>query len=176
MKRHFRVDASKKIESKQSSPALHSAFDGLDDRFSFELDDEFEIYLDTLAEAVKCYVTDSRVFGDGSGVSYEVAVAVPDGKAHWQIKDDIERNLERYIQEQVDGSDYTGWVEDSETTGTTYDVADDVLENNKIYMFDVCVVPYQNISPWGDYGIDFGTEEYFDHVTKGTPWPPKYED
>lgn len=175
MKRHFRVDASKKLEATKSSPALHSAFDGLDDRFTFELDDEFEIYLDTLAQPVSCYTTDSMVFGDGAGICYTVAVAVPRDNAHWQIKEDIERNLERYIKEQVDGSDYTGWVENNDTVGTVYDIADEVLDNCEIYVYDICVVPYKNISPWGDYGIDYGTEEYFDHVTKGTPFPPEAE-
>ena len=116
------------------------------------------------------------VFGDGAGICYTVAVAVPREDTHWQIREDIERNLEKYIKEQTEGSDYTGWVEDNETTGTIYDIADDVFQNCEIYVYDVCVVPYQNISPYGDYGIDFGTEEYMDHLTKGTPWPPVYEE
>lgn len=175
MKRHFRVDASKKIKASKSSSSMHSAFDGLDGRFSFELDDEFEIGLDTTTSQIRCYTIDSMVFGDGAGVVYTVAVAVPTEAAHWQIREDIERNLERYIKDQTDGTDYTGWVEDNETADATYDIADDVLADCKVYVYDVCVVPYQNISPWGEYGIDFGTEAYLDHVTKGTPFPPEYE-
>lgn len=166
----------KYIKSAKSSPSMHSAFDGLDDRFAFELDDEFEIYLDTLAKPVSCYTTDSMVFGDGAGLVYSVAVAVPKEDTHWQIREDIERNLEKYINEETDGSDYTGWVETPDIGGTTYDIADEVLNDCEVYMYDVCVIPYQNISPYGDYGIDFGTEEYMDHLTKGTPWPPEYDD
>ncbi|MBO4542767.1 MAG: hypothetical protein J5725_06240 [Bacteroidales bacterium] len=173
MKRKFRVDASKKVEAKKYSPALHSTFDGLDDRFSFDLDEEFEIYLDTLAKPIKCYVFETGVFGGGAGMTYTVAVAVPREDVHWQIKEDIERNLDRHIKEQVDGSDYTGWVEDNEFNGTVYDIADEVFDNCEIYVYDICVVPYQNISPWGEYGIDFGTEEYLDSVNNGTPFPPE---
>ena len=162
MKRKFRVDASKKIKASS-----------LDERFSFNLDDEFEIYLDTLAKYVSCFVTESDVFGDGAGVRYTVAVAVPREDAHWQIQDDIERNLDRYIKEQVDGSDYTGWVENADAMTVSYDINDEVFENSEIYVYDICVVPYQNISPWGEYGIDFGTEEYLDSVNNGTPFPPE---
>ena len=158
MKRRLSVDASKKIQGGKSSPDLHKAFDGLDSRFDFDLDDEFEIYLDTLAKYVSCYVTDSMVFGDGAGIVYTVTVAVPNEDAHWQITDDIERNLDSYIQEQTQGSDYTGWVEGNEVSGTTYDIADEVFENCKIYVYDICVVPYQNVSPYGEYGIDAGVE------------------
>jgi hypothetical protein len=56
-----------------------------------------------------------------------------------------------------------------------YDVPDEVSQNSELYVYDVCVVPYQNISGWGDYGIDYGTEEYTDHILKGTPWPPEYD-
>lgn len=148
----------------------------LDDRFSFDLDTEFEIYLDTTTSQIPCYTVDSRVFGDGAGLCYTVVVAVPRDDAHWQIAEDIERNLDRYIKEQTDGSDYTGWVENSDYRNAMYDVPDEVFQNSELYVYDVCVVPYQNISPWGDYGIDYGTEEYLDHVTKGTPFPPEYED
>jgi len=162
MARKFRVDASKKITTAKSSPALHSAFDGLDGRFDFDLDDDFEIYLDTLAKSISCYTIDSTVFGNGAGICYSVAVAVPKEDAHWQIRDDIERNLTRYIEDQTKGSDYTGWVEDNESIGTVYDIADDVFENCEIYVYDICVVPYQNISPYGEYGIDYGIADYED--------------
>ena len=172
MKRKFRVDASKKVEA---SRLPNSMLPDLDGRFSFDLDDEFNIYLDTTTADINCYVIESEVFGDGAGVRYTVAVAIPQDDAHWQIKEDIERNLDRYIKEQTDGSDYTGWVENNDTIGTVYDIPDDVFDSCKIYVYDICVVPYQNISPWGEYGIDYGTEEYLDHVTKGTKFPPDYE-
>jgi len=162
MKRKFRVDASKKIQAAS-----------LDERFAFELDDEFEIYLNTVAEPIPCYVVSSDVWGDGAGMVYVVAVAVPTEKAHWQITDDIERNLDTYIQREVDGSDYTASVE--ENPGYSYDIPSSVSDGYEVYLYDVVVVPYQNISPWGEYGIDYGTEEYLDHVTKGTPFPPQYE-
>lgn len=166
MKRRFIVDASKKIKC--------NSFDGLDERFDFDLDDEFEIYLNTVAEPVPCYVVSSDVFGDGAGMVYVVAVAVPTEKAHWQIKEDIERNLDKHMELEVDGSDYTSSVE--ENTEYDYPLPSTIPEGYEVYLYDVVVVPYQNISPYGDYGIDYGTEEYFDHITKGTPWPPEYED
>lgn len=147
----------------------------LDERYSFDLDPEFEIYLDTLAKPVQCFVVDSEVFGGGAGMRYNIAVAVPSEDAHWQITEDIERNLDKYIQEQTDGSDYTGWLENNELRTSDYYIDDPAVEDCKIYMYDLCVVAYQNISPWGEYGIDYGTEDYLDHVTKGTPFPRDYE-
>lgn len=168
MKRKFRVDASKKIKASRLPSSLLS---DLDDRFTFDLDDEFEIYLDTTTATINCYVIESEVFGAGAGVRYTVAVAIPDEDAHWQIREDIERNLERYITEQTDGSDYTGWVESNDFKGTVYDIPDEVFDACKIYVYDVVVVAYQNIGPDGEYGIDYGTEDYLDHITKGTPFP-----
>lgn len=173
MKRY--IKNSENVEAAKSSPSLHSTFDGLDDRFNFDLDDEFQIYLDTTTADVVCYTVDSTVFGDGAGLSYTVVVAVPDEVAHWQIADDIYRNLERYITEETEGSDYTGWVEDAEDTEALYEVPEEVADTCKLYVFEVCVVPYQNIGPNGEYGIDYGTEEYLDHITKDAPWPPEYE-
>ena len=158
MKRKFRVDASKKIKSAKSSPALHHYFDDLDERFDFDLDDEFEIYLDTTTSRIPCYTVDSRVFGNGAGLYYTVVVAVPRDDTHWQMAEDVERSLERYIKEQTDGSDYTGWVEDSDYKNAMYDVPDEVFHNSELYVYDVCVVPYQNIGPDGSYGIDAGYE------------------
>lgn len=163
----FIGDSSNSIESTTSVKASAE----LDERFSFELDPEFEIYLDTLAKPINCYLIESEVFEGGAGMRYTVAVAVPSEDVHWQIKDDIERNLEKYIKEQTDGSDYTGWVETSDFKDTTYDIPDEVFDDCIAYAYDICVVAYQNISPWGEYGIDYGTEDYLDHVTKGTPFP-----
>lgn len=124
----------------------------LDERYSFNLDDEFEIYLDTLAEYVPCYVTESDVLSNGAGVVYNVIVAVPRNQTHWQIADDITRNLKRYINEQTDGSDYTGIVEEAEA----YEIFDPALDSSEIYGYDVTIVPLQNIGPYGDFGIDAG--------------------
>lgn len=137
-----------------------TASEYLDDRFSFDLDNEFEIYLDTRAKSIPCYVVESEVIGGGAGTRYTVAVAVPREDTHWQITEDIERNLNRYVNEQVDGSDYTGWIEDSDaSSNVTYDIADPVLDDSEVYMYDICIAPYQNISPYGELGIDAGVIE-----------------
>jgi len=178
------VSASKKMPAKKyikngtefnSHRLPISMLEGLDDRFDFDLDDVFNFYLDTYAGDAVGYVTDSKVIGDGAGVEYTVVVAIPERANHWQMKDDIERNLERYITEQVDGTDYTGGIISVESGADSYDLPDDVVDNCALFTAEVEIVPYQNISDWGDYGIDFGTEEYTDHITKGTPWPPEYE-
>ena len=173
MKRRFRVDASKKIKASRIPSHM---LEGIDDRFDFDLDDEFEIGLDTALGYMPCYVEDVKTIGDGAGVEYTVVVAIPRDEDHWQMKEDIDRNLNRYIHDLVDGSDYTGDAIVTESHVFSYDVPDDISENSQLYRAIITVVPYQNISPYGDYGIDYGTEEYFDHITKGTPWPPEYED
>lgn len=147
----------------------------LDERFSFDIDDEFELGLDTIAEYALCFVTDSKTIGNGAGVEYTVIVAVPSDRNHWQMKEDIERNLDRYIQDITDGSDYTGSVISVESNSYAYDIPDEIFDTCALYEAHVEVVAIQNISPWGDYGIDYGTEDYFDHVTKGTPFPRDYE-
>ena len=152
------IGASKEIKAAKSSPELHHYFDDLDGRFDFDLDDEFEIYLDTTTSRIPCYTVDSRVFGNGAGLYYTVVVAVPRDDTHWQMAEDVERNLEKYIKEQTDGSDYTGWVEDSDYRNARYDVPDEVFQNSELYVYDVCVVPYQNIGSDGSYGIDAGYE------------------
>lgn len=148
------------IKAAKSSPSLHSTFDGLDDRFSFDLDDEFEIYLDTTTAEIKCFTVDSKVFGNGAGLTYDVVVAVPNEDAHWQITQDIERNLDRYIQEQTDGSDYTGWVEEPMWEVDTYSIPDEISDTCRLYTYAICVIPHQNIGPYGEYGIDAGIEDY----------------
>lgn len=157
------VTASRRIGKKSAVKASAE----LDDRFSFELEPVFEIYLDTSLARPECHVEGSEVIGNGAGLMYDVVISLPAEEAHWQIKEDIERNLERYIQEQVDGSDYMGSVISLDNDGWDGD--------NKVYIAKVEIVAIQNVSPWGEYGIDYGTEEYLDHVTKGTPWPPEYE-
>jgi len=149
----------------------------LDERFSFNLlDEDLEFGLDTTTEHAQIFIEDEEVIGDGAGVLYTVVIAVPSDEDHWQMKDDIARNLERHITEMVDGTDYCGMTEVTESHVYSYDVPDDIADNCVLYRAKIEIVPYQNISPWGDYGIDYGTEEYLDHVTKGTPWPPVFED
>jgi hypothetical protein len=149
--------------------------DGLDERFDFDLDN-FEISLDTTLDYASCYIEDVKTVGDGAGVEYTVIVAVPRDSDHWQMHEDIERNLNRYISELTAGTDYTGFVDVVGQHVYSYETPEDVDENCMLYRATITVVPFQNISPYGDYGIDFGTEEYMDHLTKGTPWPPEYDD
>lgn len=159
MKRHFRVDASKKIKSAKSTPSLHQAFDGLDDRFDFDLDDEFEIYVRN--DTITCYTIDSKVFGNGAGVSYTVAIPIGEGD-FWDIDRFIQRGLEEYLSEQLDGSDYTyGVNEISKDPMFDVDTADIPanVDTYNLYFADVEIVPFQNISPYGEYGIDAGYEE-----------------
>ena len=101
MKRYIKHNT--KVESAKSTPALHKAFDGLDDRFDFDLDDEFEIYVG--ATPTMCYTTDSMVFGDGEGLSYTVVTPILEGD-HWQMDDWVQRGLDEYFKYQTDGSDY----------------------------------------------------------------------
>lgn len=159
MKRHFRVDASKKVEAAKSSPALHQAFDGLDERFTFDLADEFEIYVRN--DSVTCYTIDSHVFGDGAGLSYTVAIPIGEGD-FWDIDGFIQRGLEEYLDEQLNGSDYTyGINEISKDPGFDVDASDIPanVDTYNLYFADVEVVPYQNTSPYGEYGIDAGVTE-----------------
>ena len=149
----------------------------LDDRFAFDLnEEELEFWLDTTTEHAQIFIEDEEVVGDGAGIKYTVAIAVPRDVDHWQMKEDIARNLERHVTDMVDGTDYCGMTEVTDSHVYSYDVPDDIADNCVLYRATIEIVPYQNISPWGDMGIDYGTEEYLDSVTKGTPWPPVYED
>ena len=154
------VDASTYVESSKSSPSLHSAFDGLDERFSFDLDDEFEIYVRN--ELVPCYAIDSYVFGNGAGIGYTIAIPIGEND-FWDIDRFIQRGLEEYFNEQTSGSDYTYGINEISKSPNTFevdisDIPSDVDTYN-LYFAQVDVVPYQNISPYGEYGIDAGYEE-----------------
>lgn len=149
----------------------------LDERFSFNLlDEDLEFGLDTTTAYARIFLEEEKVIGDGAGLEYTVVVAIPHDEDHWQMKDDIQRNLDRSVQEMVDGSDYCGMTQVTESHVYSYAVPDDIEDNCVLYRATIEIVPYQNISPWGDYGIDYGTEEYFDHVVNDAPWPPVYED
>lgn len=166
----------KYIKSAKSTPSMHSAFDGLDDRFDYDLADEFDIYVRN--DTITCYTIDSKVFGNGAGLSYIVAIPIGEGD-FWDIERFIQRGLEEYLSGELDGSDYTyGVNEISKEPMFDVDTSDIPanVDTYNLYFADVEVVPYQNISGWGDYGIDYGTEEYFDHVTKGTPFPVDYDE
>ena len=144
----------------------------LDDRFDFDLnEEELEFWLDTTTEHAQIFIEDEEVVGDGAGIKYTVAIAVPREVDHWQMKEDIARNLERHITDMVDGTDYCGTVDVTEShVYTQYGIPSDIEDNCVFYRATIVIIPYQNISPWGDYGIDYGTEEYFDHVVNDAPW------
>lgn len=155
MKRKFTVDASKKVEAAKTPISM---FPDLDERFSFDLDDEFSFWLNTTTEDALGFVEESKTIGNGAGVEYTVIIAVPFDSDHWQMKEDIEKNLNRYIHELVDGTDYTGDAEVTESHTYSYDVPDEISENYQLYRATVTIVPYQNISPYGEYGIDYGVD------------------
>ena len=148
---------------------------GLDDRYSFDFEELGDsISLNTTASQAEMFLEDSEVMDAGVGMEYTVIIAIPRDADHWQMQNDIQRNLQRHVEEVVEGSDYVGTADVTESHVTSYSVPDDIADNCVLYRAVIDVVPYQNISPWGDMGIDYGTEEYFDHVTKGTPFPPEY--
>ena len=123
MKRHFRVDASKKITATE-----------LDDRFAFDLkDEELEFWLKTTTASAKIFIEDEEVIGDGAGILYTVVIAVPQDEDHWQMKDDIAQNLERHINEMVDGTDYCGMTEVTESHVYSYDIPDDIADSCVLY-------------------------------------------
>lgn len=141
----------------------------LDARFDFDLDDTFEIYLGN--DRVTCYVVDDYILGGGAGVAYVIVIPVGD-KDHWQMGEWIERGLDEFFTEQTDGSDYTYAISgDITKESSAYTMLPADVDDYNTYMALVEVVPYQNIGPDGEYGIDYGTEDYLDHITKGTPFP-----
>lgn len=162
MKRY--ISKKTDVKASKSSPSLHSAFDGLDDRFSFDLDDTFEIDVDT--KLITCYKADSKVIGNGAGVEYKVVVPMASEDVHWQTQERVERALDEYFSGITDGSDYTfSVISVAESREYDYAVPDAAFDCDQyVYYFvgTIEVVPYQNISPWGDYGIDYGTEEWLD--------------
>lgn len=145
--------------------------EGLDGRFAFDMPEDFEIYVGN--DRITCYTIDASVIGDGAGVSYTVAIPLND--VHWQSDEWINRGLNEYFSEATDGSDYTYGINTVEQSiGIMSDLPN--IDADYWYTAEVEIIPYQNISPWGDLGIDYGTEEYFDHVVNDAPWPPVYED
>ena len=155
MKRKFTVDASKKVEAAKTPISM---FPDLDERFSFDLDDEFELGLDTASGYMPCFVEESKTIGNGAGVEYTIIVAVPYEEDHWQIAEDIDRNLNKYISELTDGSDYTGSAQVTDKHTYSYEVPDEVADNSQLYRAKITVIPYQNIGPDGSYGIDYGVD------------------
>lgn len=131
----------KYIKSAKSSPSMHSAFDGLDDRFDFDLDDKFEIYVRN--DIITCYTIDSKVFGNGEGISYTVAIPIGEGD-FWDIDRFIQRGLEEYLSEQLGGSDYTYGVneisKDPDFEVNSWDIPANVDTYN-LYFADVEVYP-----------------------------------
>ena len=99
----------------------------LDDRFSFDLnEEELEFWLKTTTASARIFIENEEVIGNGAGILYTVVIAIPSGEDHWQMKEDIATNLERHIDEMVDGTDYCGMTEVTESHVYSYDVPDDV--------------------------------------------------
>jgi len=145
------INSNTSIRASKSSLDLHKAFDDLDDRFDFDLDDEFEIYVGN--ERVPCYVSESLVFGNGSGITYTIVTPIS-GNNHWQMDSWIQRGLDEYFREITDGSDYTYGLGATEEA----DVYEPDVPADYFYVTDVDIYPYQNVSPYGEYGIDYGVE------------------
>ena len=136
--------------------------DELDDRFDFSFDDiEPEFWLKTTAEDAKIYLEDEHVIGNGAGMEYDVVIAIPRSEDHWQMEADIQENLDRHVREIVDGTDYYGSavVDESNYYPKYANIPDDVYENSVFYSAIIEIVPYDNISPYGEFGIDFGVED-----------------
>ena len=172
IKDHYKGDKHYDAQTIELSKSVKASAE-LDERFSFDLNtEELEFWLDTTTADAKIFIEDEEIVGEGAGIKYTVVIAVPTQEDHWQMKEDIARNLERHITEMVDGTDYCGMTDVTEShVYPQYGIPDDVAENSVFYRATIEIIPYQNISPWGEYGIDYGTEEYLDHVTKGTPFP-----
>ena len=135
----------------------------VDDRFSFDFEDiDPIISLNTSLAKAELYLDDEQVIGNGAGMQYDVIIAVPRSEDHWQMAEDIQHNLDRAVEEAVDGSDYCASV--SQVKSMAYpkyaNIPDDVYEDSVFYSAIIEVVPYDNIGPDGEYGIDFGAEEY----------------
>ena len=135
----------------------------LDDRFAFSFDDiEPEFWLKTTADNAKMYLVDSEVIGDGAGMRYYVVIAIPRDDNHWQMLDDIEENLDRHIQEVVDGTDYIASVYDVESVSYGSDfvsIPDDVAQTSAFYIATIEIVPIENIDAYGNYKIGAWDED-----------------
>lgn len=137
----------------------------LDDRFAFSFDEiEPEFWLNTTTEPARIYLDDEQVIGNGAGMQYDVIIAVPRSEDHWQMAEDVQHNLDRAVEEAVDGSDYYAFV--SQVKSMAYpkyaDIPDDVYDNSVFYSAIIEVVPHDNIGPDGEYGINYGTDPYDD--------------
>lgn len=148
----MKIFRKSKVNAAKSTPALHSAFDGLDDRFDFDLDDEFEIYVGNAL--TPCYTVDSTVFGNGAGLSYTIVTPIIDGD-HWQMDDWVQRGLDEYFKDLCTGSDYTYGLGATERELYAPDGVPDI-DAQAYYVTEVEIVPFTNIGPYGDYGIDAG--------------------
>lgn len=134
----------------------------LDPRFDFSFDDiEPEFWLKTTTEPARIYLEDERVIGNGAGMEYDIVIAIPHSEDNWQMESDIQENLDRHVREIIDGTDYYGNTIVTETNAYPdfANIPDDVFENSVFYKAIIEIVPYDNIGPYGDYGIDFGVED-----------------
>ncbi len=130
----------------------------LDDRFAFSFDEiGDEIYIDARVNYAPIYLEDEQVIGNGAGMQYDVIVAIPRDKDHWQMKEKILTSLDEHVQSIVDGTDYYGGVVavDSHPHSHYANIPDDVYKDSVLYSATIEVVPYANIGPDGEYGIDY---------------------
>lgn len=145
-------------------------YDGLDDRFAFDLDDEFEIYVGN--KLVPCKVVDSKVFNDGEGLTYTIVTAIDGDDAHWQMDDWVQRGLDEFFREETDGSSYAYGL--WETTDELYNNGDypENGENTRWYVTDVDVYPV--ISDWDDeYDESYERESKEDRYVIGKDFNTK---
>ena len=135
----------------------------LDDRFDFDFDEiGNEIYIDARVEYAPIYLEDEQIIGNGAGMQYDIIVAIPRDKDYWQMKEKILRSLDEHVKNVVDGSDYYGCVVtvDSHTHPHYANIPDDVYDDSVFYSATIEIVPYQNMDAYGEYGVDFGVEDY----------------
>lgn len=159
IKDHYKGDTHYDAQTIELSKSV-KAYTELDERFSFDFDEfDAEFGLDTTTEYAQMFFEDSKIIGDGAGVQYTVVIAVPREVDHWQMKEDIEHNLERMVSETIEGSDYYGSVLVTGEHVSSYDVPDEVDDNCVLYRATIDIVPLQNIGPYGDYSIDAGILE-----------------
>ena len=152
-------------DSDNSRPVKSSV--ELDDRFSFDFSDiGTEIYIDTMADYAQIFYEDEKVIGNGAGVQYSIIVAIPDYRNHWQMKFNIRDSFERHLEDVLQGSDYTfSIISVTKCSDWPYGLYDELEPTDHLYRVVIEVVPYNNIGPYGEYGINYGVDDYIDSAT-----------
>lgn len=133
----------------------------LDPRFNFSFDEIGpEFWLKTTTEPARIYLEDENVEGNGACMRYSIIVVIPGDQDHWQMKEDITDSFERHLEDVTDGSDYTyNIISVKKCYDWPYAIPDEIPIDSTLYRVVFDIVPYQNIGPDGDYGIDFGIED-----------------